>query len=130
MSVQARVNNLFGGADIIPTLTATSAGTLTIPAGATFINITAASVLTVGSATVAAFSLPAASRNRLLFFYNSGNNAITFKNIDTPSMTSTTTVGFMDLGGSDRVLDNTDIICVYVRADGSAIRVFSTLDNT
>lgn len=129
MPVQGRVNNIFGGGDSF-TITVTSAGTITIPENATWINITAASVLTVGSTTVPAFSLPASSRGRIITFYNIGSNAITFKNIDTGSMTSTTTIGFMDLGGSDRALDNTDLICVYVRDDGSAIRVFSTLDNT
>jgi len=129
MPVQGRVNNLFGGTDTF-TITATSAGTITIPENAAWINLTAATALTVGSTTIPAFSMPASSRGRMLFFYNTGTNAITFKNIDTPSMTSTTTVGFLDLGGSDRQLDNTDILCVFVRDDGSAIRVFSTLDNT
>jgi hypothetical protein len=40
-------------------------------------------------------------------------------------MTSTTTIGPMDLGGNV-VLGPTDVLAVYVRADGSAVRVFST----
>lgn len=125
MSVQARVNSLLGGVDAPTSVTATSGGTLAIPAVATWINVTAASALTVGGASTPVFSMPAFSRNRLLFFYNNGSNAITFTNTD-----NTTSAGYMDLGGSNRQLDNSDVLCVYVRADGSAIRVFSTLDNT
>lgn len=128
MPVQGRVNNIFGGGDSF-TITATAAGTITIPENATWINLTAASSVTLGSASVPVFSLPSYARGRIVVFYNSGSNAITLTNTDTSSMTSTTTIGFMDLGGSNRQLDATDLLCAYVRDDGSAVRVFSTLDN-
>jgi len=128
MPVQGRVNNIFGGGDSF-TITATSAGTVTIPENATWINLTAASGVTLGSASVPVFSLPSWARGRVIVFYNSGSQIITLTNTDTSSMASTTTNGFIDLGGSNRAMDPTDLVCVYVRDDGSAIRVFSTLDN-
>jgi len=127
MSVQARVNNLFGGTDNSVTVTATSNGTLEIPPIATWINVTSASAVTVGNTTtVPVFSMPSFSRGRLLFFYNSnpsGGSIITFT-----SNNNTTSPGYMDLG-ANRALDPTDLLCVYVRPDGTAVRVFSTLDN-
>jgi len=126
MSVQARVNNLFGGSDAPVSVTATSAGTLTIPATATWINVTAASSVKVGGASTAVFSMPSFSRGRMLIFYNNGTtNIVTFHSTDTSAMGSTTTIGFMDLGG-DVALEPTDVLAVYVRPDGSAVRVFNT----
>lgn len=127
MSVQARVNQLFGANDLTVTVSPyTSSGNsqIDIPAIGSWINLSASAVTTLGASGVV-FTMPSYSRGRLLFFYNSGSNAITFTNTN-----DTTTAGYMDLGGSHRQLDNSDILCVYVRSDGSAIRVFSTLDNT
>lgn len=127
MSVQARVNQLFGANDLTVTVSPYTVGTnnqIDIPAIGSWINLTASAVTTLG-ATGPVFTMPSFSRGRLLFFYNNGSNAITFTNTN-----DTTTAGYMDLGGSNRALDNSDVLCVYVRNDGSAIRVFSTLDNT
>lgn len=127
MSVQARVNHLFGGADAPVTVSPVAVGNnnlINIPAVGSWINLTASAVTTLGANGVV-FNMPSFSRGRLLFLYNNGSNAITFTNTD-----NTTTAGYMDLGGSNRALDNSDILCVFVRPDGSAIRVFSTVDNT
>ena len=57
----------------------------------------------------------------MLWFYNSGAQNVVFTNTD-----STTTSGYMDLGGANITLQPTGVLCVYVRNDGAAIRVFNT----
>ncbi len=128
MSVQARVNHLFGGADAPVTVSPVAVGSnnlINIPAVGSWINLTASAVTTLGgtgtSPLVPVFAMPAFSRNRLLFLYNNGSQDIIFTNND-----NTTTNGYMDLGGSNVTLGATDLLCVYVRADGSAVRVFNT----
>lgn len=123
MSVQARVNNLFGGVDAPVTASpvAVSGNNLiNIPAISSWINLTASASTTLGASGVI-FNMPTFSRNRLLFLYNNGSQNIIFTNTN-----NTTTNGYMDLGGADVTLGPTDLLCVYVRVDGSAIRVFNT----
>ena len=126
MSVQARVNSLFGGIDAPVSTSPVAIGSnniINIPPIASWINLTASASTTLGGTGtgVPVFAMPSFSRNRLLFLYNNGSQNIIFTNND-----NTTTNGYMDLGGSNVTLGPTDLLCVYVRADGSAIRVFST----
>ena len=128
MSVQARVNQLFGGSDAPITTSPVAVGSnnlINIPAVGSWINLTASASTTLGGTgtnpLVPVFAMPSFSRGRLLFLYNNGSQDIIFKNND-----NTTTNGYMDLGGSDVTLGTTDLLCVYVRADGSAVRVFNT----
>lgn len=128
MSVQARVNQLLGANDLTVTVSPYVSGSnnqIDIPAIGSWINVSATASTTLGgtgtSPLVPVFTMPSWSRGRMLWFYNSGSQNVVFKNND-----NTSTSGYMDLGGSDVTLGPTDVLCVYVRNDGSAIRVFST----
>lgn len=126
MSVQARVNQLLGGNDTNPTVSPYLSGSnyqIDIPGIGSWINVTTTTSTTLGGTgtTNPVFTMPSWARGRMLWFYNSGSNDAIFKNND-----GTTTPGYMDLGGSDITVGPTDVLCVYVRQDGSAIRVFNT----
>lgn len=123
MSVQARVNQLLGANDLTVTVSPYTSGSnnqIDIPAIGSWINLTATASTTLGASGVV-FTMPSWSRGRMLWFYNSGSQNIIFTNTD-----STTTAGYTDLGGSNITLGPTDVLCVYVRNDGAAIRVFNT----
>jgi hypothetical protein len=118
MSVQARVNSLFGGSEVTPSIAATASGTIAIPPFATFINLTNS---TGGSVTLSStiFSMPSFSRGRVLIFQNNSAQNIVFPNTATPA------VGQM-VSGANVTLGQNDILAVFIRQDGSAVRLWST----
>ena len=124
--VQARVNELLGGAPSIQSISITSATqVIGIPDGSSWIELsnTTAGSITLGASN-AIFSCSPSSRHRIVFLYNaysaSGQNVV-LTNTD-----NTTTAGYCDLGGSNVTLAPTSVICLRIRGDGSAVRVFNT----
>lgn len=124
MSVQARVNNLLGGLSNQITVTCASTGqTIAIPDNAAWITLNPTAATTFGTGTtIPVFSVPSFARNRLVYFHNpSSSYDVTFINRN-----DTTAAGYADLGGSDRVLSQNDILCLYIKADGAAVMVSLT----
>jgi len=126
MSVQARINELFGGAGSPTVVTVTSASQIiAIPDVGSWVQLsnTTAGSITIGASN-AVFSSSVSSRNRLIFLYNpysTSGQSVVITNTD-----NTTTSGYCDLGGSNITLGLTDVLCLYIRSDGSAVRVFNT----
>lgn len=117
MSVQARVNHLFGGTSTATTMTITGTmANVRIPDTASWIRATGASTPVVSS-----LDAPAWSRNKLVIFENASSTSITFTN-----NASTTTAGQMDLGAADIALGQDDILALYCRPNGVWVRAFST----
>lgn len=127
MSVQARVNEMFGGGGGSPTSVTVSSASqiIAIPDTGAWIELsnTTAGSITIGASN-AVFSIPSWSRNRTLWLYGSGTQDIVLTNTN-----GTTTAGYCDLGGSNITLGPTDVLCLRVRADGSLIRVMALTDN-
>jgi len=126
MSVQGRVNQLLGGNDAAVTISPYTVGSnnqIDIPGIGSWINITATALTTLGGVgtTNPVFNMPSWARGRMLWFNNTGSQNVIFTNTD-----NTTTAGYMDLGGSNRTLGPSDVMCVYVRQDGSAILNYLT----
>jgi hypothetical protein len=117
MSVQARVNHLFGGTS---TATAISfSGTIAafrIPDTASWIRLTGTS-----TPVISALDNPSYSRNKLVILENAAATSITLTN-----NASTTTAGQMDLGSADITLATDDIVALYCRPNGVWIRAWST----
>jgi hypothetical protein len=126
MSVQARINELFGGGGTPTVVNVTSATqVLGIPDVGSWIQLsnTTAGSITIGASN-AVFSSSVSSRNRLIFLYNqysTSGQSVVITNTD-----NTTTSGYCDLGGNNITLGLTDVLCLYIRSDGSAVRVFNT----
>jgi len=78
-------------------------------------------VLLTGTATVTSLVASKSTRCRLVWFVQNDSGTTTFTNTD-----DTTTADKMDLGGSNRALAQTDTMALYLRADGSWVRMFST----
>lgn len=117
MSVQARVNNLFGGSDAATALTVTgTTAPLNVPATASWIRLTGASTPIVSTLTCPSFS-----RLRLVIFENTASTSIVFTN-----NAGTTTANQMDLGTGDITLGQDDILALFCRPNGVWIRVFDT----
>lgn len=124
--VQARVNELLGGAPNIQTISITSATqVIAIPDGSSWLELsnTTAGSITLGASN-AIFSCSPSSRHRIVFLYNpysaSGQDVVL------TTTANTTTAGYCDLGASNVTLGTTDVLCLRIRGDGSAVRVFST----
>ena len=105
-----RVNSFFGlTGDTIPTIA--SAATLVIPDNVTNMYVSGSTTVTLLSSTF----LP----GRVIVIYGTGGVVLT--NTD-----DTTTLGQMDLGGSNLTLAASDIAALMQRNDGSWVRLFST----
>lgn len=109
----SRVKSLFGAGPATP-LTVAAATTLSVPDGLAWVNLT-------GTASVTSLTASLSARNRVVIFYQSDAGATTFTNTNGAS-----TAGTMDLGGSDVVLAATDVLCLFLRSNGSWVRVWST----
>ena len=117
MSVQARVNHLFGGTSTPTTMTITgTTANARVPDTASWIRVTGASVPVVSS-----LDAPAWSRNKLVIFENASSTSITFTN-----NAGSTTANQMDLGSADVTLAQDDILALYCRPNGVWIRAWST----
>lgn len=117
MAMFARLKSIVGGNPPIGAKTVAAAATLIIPDDLSVIPLT-------GTATVTALRVTKHTRARMLWFRQSDSGATTFTN--TPG---STTAEEMDLGALDpanTVLSNTDWLCLWVRPDGVAERVFHT----
>lgn len=117
MSVQARVNQMFGGSDAPATMSIS--GTVSdarVPDIASYVRITGASTPIISGLVV-----PSWSRGRLVIFENVGSTSIQFNNTN-----GAATANQMDLGGANIALAQDDILALFCRPNGTWIRVFST----
>jgi hypothetical protein len=92
----------------------TSAATLNVPDD---MNL----VLLTGTASVTALNAGLSTRNRIVTFVQHGTGSTTFTNTD-----GATAAGTMDLGGSNVVLGQTDILVLLLRANGTWLRITNT----
>lgn len=91
------------------------AAALKLPADTNLIYLT-------GTDTVTSINSDAPiEQGRTVWFVQSDAGTSTFTNTD-----DTTTKGAMDLGGSNRAIAGSDVLCVQQRPDGSWLRMFST----
>ena len=117
MSVQARVNQMFGGSDAPVTMSISgTVANARVPDTASYIRITGASTPIVSSLAV-----PSWSRGRIVIFENTGATSIVFTN-----NASTTTANQMDLGTGDVTLATDSILALFCRPNGTWIRLFNT----
>jgi len=112
MSFWSRAKSTLGGDRERNTLTA--AATLAVPDDTNYVALT-------GTASVTSLTAGSQTRNRLVYFYQSDSGSTTFTNTDGAS-----TAGTMDLGGSNVVLGQTDVLAVFLREDGTWVRIFNT----
>lgn len=110
----ARIKDLFGSNGSSGAVTVAAATTVYVPDWMGWVPMT-------GTATITTLNADISGRRRLVYFYQSDSGATTFTNTD-----GTTTAGKMDLGGSNVVLGQTDVLCLRLHSDGSWVRVFST----
>ena len=101
----SRVKNAFGANSAINN-TVAAATTVYVPDGLSVVNLT-------GTATITSLQADIGSRGRLVHFIQSDTGATTFTNTD-----STTTANQMDLGGSNVVLGQTDVLTLYLQSNG------------
>ena len=116
--LMARAKSILGSQKT-PTLTIVASQTaLELPHQSNVFLITAGATETIGTVN--------ANRDvecgRIVYIIAADDtSAVTFTNDDTP-----TARGQMDLGGSDVVLDDRDVLCLIQREDGSWLRMFNT----
>lgn len=114
MSWFPRAKDIFGGGT--PARTVAAAATLNVPDNAGYVYLT-------GTDTVTSLVATPSSRGRMVIFQQATGDAgtTTFTNTD-----NTTTANLMDLGGSNRALAATDVLALYLRQDGSWVRLYNT----
>lgn len=116
----SRLKSLVGGGTTFTTKTTAAATTLNVPDDLSWVNLT-------GTATVTSLVAAAWMRGRMVWFYQSDTGTTTFTNSP-----GTTTANQMDLGGldvSNAILGPSDVLCLYLRADGTWIRVTPVTNN-
>ncbi len=109
MSMWSRAKSISGGDRDGTTLAA--ATTVYVPDHSNLFYLT-------GTAAITSLLASAATRNRIVLFYQSDSGATTFTNT-----ADTTTEGQMDLGTGDIILGQTDTLELLLRPDGSWVRV-------
>lgn len=117
MSMFPRLKNLVGGESNFLYRTVAAGTTINVPDDLTWVRLT-------GTATCTALVASAFTRGREVRFYQSDSGATTFTNSP-----GTTTANQMDLGSQDNsniVLSNTDILALWLREDGTWIRLWNT----
>lgn len=117
MAIPARLKGIVGGNSIIYAKTIAAAATLNVPDDLSVIPLT-------GTATVTSLVAGSYTRGRMVWFYQYDTGATTFTNSP-----GTTTAGQMDLGALDpgnTVLGASDWLCLYLKPDGTWLRVFGT----
>lgn len=119
MGFWSRVKSVHGDPDLAGK-TLAAATTLAVPDNLSVVPLT-------GTATVTSLTAGNYTRGRMVWFYQSDSGTTTFTNSP-----GTTTVGQMDLGALDAgnsVVGPTDWLCLYLRTDGTWIRVMPVTNN-
>ena len=120
MSIWSRMKSVFGGSDNFLSKTVAAATTLAVPDDMAVVPLT-------GTATVTSLTAPQHTRGRMVWLWQSDTGTTTLTNSP-----GTTTAGQMDLGGldtSNAVLGPTDWIQLYLKSDGTWIRVMPVTNN-
>lgn len=117
MAIWDRLKGLVGGESNFLYRTVAAATSIYVPDDAFHVRLT-------GTATVTSLNAAAFARGREVRFYQSDTGVTTFTNSP-----GTTTAGQMDLGSQDNsniVLNSTDILALWLREDGTWIRLWNT----
>lgn len=111
MSVQGRVNHLFGGTQNIHAITITdTVASLRIPDEASVIYLTGS-----GTPVISSFDVPAHMRNRLFVFHNDGATSISVTHTSSP-------VAGQFYLGSSVTLTKYDTLFIWIRYDGVGVK--------
>lgn len=113
MSMWSRLKSLAGGHGALRTLA--SAATLVIPDDDNAFYVS-------GTTTITSITVTVSTRNRLLTFIGAASAGVKFTNTNT-----LTTAGQIFLQGSDRTLNESDVLQLYCQNDGTLILVNSTI---
>ena len=120
MPIWPRLKSMVGGDGTITPKTVAAATTLRVPDDLAVVRLT-------GTATVTSLTAAPQTRGRLVWFVQSDSGTTTLTNSP-----GTTTVGQMDLGGLDPAnteLGPSDWILLYLKSDGTWVRVMAATNN-
>lgn len=112
MAIWSRLKTLAGGAGTPPTLA--SAATLTLPEVDNGFYVS-------GTTTITSLVASTNTYNREVTFIGAASANVTFTNTDSP-----TTAGQMYLQGSNRLLQESDVLKLFCQTDGTWILVSTT----
>lgn len=118
MGFYSRVQSILGLEDPRVLTLVASQTTLRLPKGSNNFEITSPATETI--ATIDALGRISGGRV-VIFVAKIGSAAVTFTNNN-----ATTTKGQMELGGSNIVLDDNDVLVLWQRPDGTWIRITNT----